>query len=217
MKAETLQRWHSAKESQPHAVVFLRSDELYFVLGNDVEIVKDKLGIRCFGSTIGFSPEEGWHYMKQLARSGCTVLRAERSGSSQVSPNGRGPEPPRPRGTFIAVDVRTIFEAAGLLRVRLDEPRYLTFVEMLERNDLRSLREYGELYVFEVFGGYDVDWELTTMLPSRAMQLARAALDTGSKIPCRLVLPRAWRGKRKRRMVVPPKRHSLGQMRMDLL
>jgi hypothetical protein len=217
MDAETLKRWHAAKESHSNAVVFLRSRELYFVLASDVDVVKTRLGIRCFGPTIGFPPEEAWHYMKQLARSGCTVLRAESSGIWPVSPNGRRSEPPRPRGTFLAVDVRTIFESAGLLRMRLDIERYATFIELLARSDFRGLREYGELYVFQVIGGYDVDWELTTMLPSRAMLLARAALDTNTKLPCRLVLPRAWRGRRKRKKIVPQRPSVLGQMRMDLL
>jgi hypothetical protein len=35
------------------------------------------------------------------------------------------------------------------------------------RDDLRGLREHGELYVFEFDGGHEIDWDLSSLLPSR--------------------------------------------------
>ena len=67
-------------------------------------------------------------------------------------------------------------------------------------------------------GGYEIDWELSSMLPSRAFILGRAAFDTRQKIPCQLVLPRAWRGRSKRRKEKEPRPQpaQLGQMRLKL-
>ena len=61
--------------------------------------------------------------------------------------------------------------------------------ELLARDDLRGLREHGELYVFEFDGGYEIDWDLSSLLPSRAVILGRAAHDTRQKIPCRMSYP----------------------------
>lgn len=216
MKPEIEEQWRLIKSSHPNAVAFIRSQDIYFALGSDVETIKQELGVRCFGTTIGFNSDEAWYYMRQLAKAGHAVFRGESSGVWPVSPNGRGREPKRPEGSFVAVDVRRLFHPSGLLRMRVEEERHSVLVELLGRSDYRGLREYGELYVFEAFGGYDVDWELTTMLPSRALQLARAALDCGAKLPCRLVLPRAWRGRRRQRATIPPKPSTFGQLKMDL-
>ena len=90
--------------------------------------------------------------------------------------------------------------------------------ELLARDDLRGLREHGELYVFEFDGGHEIDWDLSSLLPSRAVILGRAAHDTRQKIPCRIVLPRAWRGRSKRRRENEPKPQpaKLGQLRLNL-
>ena len=46
-----------------------------------------------------------------------------------------------------------------------------------------------ELYVLEFDGGYEIDWDLSSLLPSRAVILGRAAHDTRQKIPCRMSYP----------------------------
>jgi hypothetical protein len=217
MNKEIIESWRLVKESNPNAVLFVRFRDIYYLMGSDVDKVKFELGIRCFGTTVGFPSNEAWYYMRQLAKKPLPVLRVESSGVWPVSPNGIGPEPKRPRGTFIALDPRLLFDADDLARLRLEDHLYMALVDPVKRHDYKALREYGELYVFEVFGGYDIDWELTTMLPSRAVHLARAALETGSKLPCRLVPPKAWRGRRKKKRdpqpPQPPK--NFGQMRLE--
>lgn len=220
MEPEVEKSWQLAKESRPGAVVFVRSGDIYFVRGADVETVKHEFGIRCFGEVIGFDPHESWAMMQQLAQRGHTVVRVERTGVREVSPNGHKQQVKRPRGKFIALDPALLFDTAPLARMRVEQRPYEVFCELLSRNDLRGLRDHGEVYVFEFDGMYEVDWELTSMLPSRAFILARAALDTKEKVPCRLVLPRAWRNKRKRRKrekeVIQPQTVELGQMRLNL-
>ena len=218
MEAEIEELWSVTKESHPGAVVFAQSGDFYFVRGGDVETVKRELGVRCFGTTIGFDVEQGWHYMKQLAQRGHAVMRVGRTGVRAISANGQHPAVRRPRGQFIALDPGLLFSISGLQRVRTDQRAYEVLHDLLVRDDLRGLRDHGELYVFEFDGDYEIDWELSSMLPSRALILGRAALNTGQKIPCRLVLPRAWRGRRKRRsrQTVKPQPAQLGQMRFDL-
>ena len=210
--------WNAAKESRPDAVVFVRTGDVYFLQGADVETIKEQFGIRCFGTTIGFDTEEAWYYMRQLVDRGHAVLRAERDRVAEVSPNGHRPQVRRPRGQFLALDPRALFGVSKFAKVNTVEPVYDTIRGLLSRNDLRGLRDYGELYVFEVDGWYEIDWELSTVLPSRALIIARAASDVGEKVPCRLVLPKAWRGKRKgkrdRQPPQPPK--NFGQMRLEL-
>ncbi len=200
MESEAEKSWSLAKESCPTALVFTRSSDIYYLRGSDVEIVKSEFGIRCFGSSVGFDTEQAWYYMRKLVERGHAVLRVERGEIRPVVPrNGNSPRAPRPRGRFIAIDPRLVFDASTLQRVKA-EPEYLyeQFRDLLLRNDLRRLRDHGELYVFEFDGWYEVDWELTTFLPSRLRLLARAASDTNEKLPCRLVLPKAWRGRKKR-------------------
>jgi hypothetical protein len=218
MEPEIERMWNAAKGSRPDAVVFVRTGDLYFLRGTDVDTVKEAFGIRCFGTAIGFDIEEAWYYMRQLADRGHAVLRVERGRVSVVSPNGHRPEIRRPRGQFLALDPRALFDSATMARVKADETVYATIRELVARNDQRGLREYGELYVFEVDGWYEIDWELSTVLPSRALIIARIANEIGEKIPCRLVLPKAWRGKRKgKRDRQPPQQpKNFGQMRLEL-
>ncbi len=197
MEPEIDELWCIAKESHPGAVVFTRSRDIYFLRGADVETVTREFGIRCFGTTIGFDTDEAWYYMRQLADRGHVVLRAERGRVTEVSPNGHRPEIRRPRGQFLALDPRLLFGSSALARAKAHETVYDNLRELIARNDQRALREYGELYVFEVDGWYEIDWELSTVLPSRALLIARVASDLGEKVACRLVLPKAWRGKRK--------------------
>jgi hypothetical protein len=218
MEPEIETMWNLAKESRPDAVVFVRTDDVYFLRGADVDTIKEQFGLRCFGTTIGLDTEEAWYYMHQLADRGHAVLRVERGGVAVVSPNGRRPEIRRPRGDFLALDPRALFDASAMARVKEHETLYTTIRDLVARDDQRGLREYGELYVFEVDGWYEIDWELSTILPSRALLIARIAKDIGEKIPCRLVLPKAWRGKRKgKRDRQPPQQpKNFGQMRLEL-
>jgi hypothetical protein len=218
MEPEIENSWNQAKESRPEAVVFIRIGDVYFLRGDDVETVKQQFGIRCFGETVGFDIEDAWYYMHQLADRGQAVLRVERSGAVEVPANGHRPQVRRPRGDFLALDPRALFDSSAMARVKEHETVYATIKELVARNDQRRLREYGELYVFEVDGDYEIDWELSTILPSRALLIARIASELGEKIPCRLVLPKAWRGRRKvkrdRQPPQPPK--NFGQMRLGL-
>jgi hypothetical protein len=214
MEPEIEQLWNLTKESHPDAVVFLRTGDLYFLRGADVETVKDEFGIRCFGTSVGFDTEQSWYFMRELAKRGHAVLRAERSGVRPVSANGHRPQTRPPRGRFIALEPALLFEVSGLSRMRPEERPYEVFCDLLVRNDMRGLREHGELYVFEFDNSYEIDWELSSMLPSRAFILGRAALDTKQKVPCRLVLPRAWRGRSKRKLdkLQRPQPVQFGQM-----
>jgi hypothetical protein len=218
MEPEIERMWNLAKESRPDAVVFVRTGDVYFLRGADVETIKQQFGLRCFGETVGFDIEDAWYYMHQLADRGLAVLRAERSGVVEVPPNGHRAQVRRPRGDFLALDPRALFDSSAMARVKEHETVYATIKELVARNDQRRLREYGELYVFEVDGWYEIDWELSTMLPSRALLIGRIANDIGEKIPCRLVLPKAWRGRRKvKRNCQPPQQpKNFGQMRLEL-
>ena len=219
MEPEIEESWRLAKESHPDAVVFVRSGDIYFLRGADVETIKQEFGIRCFTSTVGFDPQESWSFMQQLAQRGRTVLRVERTGVRQVSPNGHRPKIHRPRGEFIALDPALLFDTVPLMRMKVEQRPYEVFCELLSRNDLRCIRDHGEIYVFEFDGTYEIDWQLTSMLPSRVFILGRVALETREKVPCRLVLPRAWRNKRKRRRkeeVNLTQPVELGQLRLNL-
>jgi hypothetical protein len=215
MKEEIVDRWRLAKESRPDAIVFARNGDLYYLLGNDVESMKQDFGLRCFGDVLGLEAHEAWYYMRQFVQRGRSVIRAERSGASEVLPEAKT-RAPRPRGRFIALEPRLVFEGMGLAKLRADDPLYERFRELLVRNDRRGISEHGEIYVFEFDGAYEVDWDLSTMLPSRVLMLARVAMDIREKIPCRLVLPRAWRGRRRRpRPRDQSEPAAFGQMRLE--
>src|ERR1700674_4777239 len=129
MEPEIEQLWSLTKESRPDAVVFARTGDCYYLRGDDVETVKREFGVRCFGTTIGFDPEQAWYFMRELAQRGHPVLRAERGGVREVSPNGHDPEVRRPRGQFIALDPGLLFDASGLVRIKPDQRAYEVFHE----------------------------------------------------------------------------------------
>jgi hypothetical protein len=52
--------------------------------------------------------------------------------------------------------------------------------------------------VYQVGDWYELDEELTSMLENHVLLLAKAAFDTGAKLPCKLVEPR---GRRRRQAV----------------
>jgi hypothetical protein len=90
----------------------------------------------------------------------------------------------------------------------------------LQVGDWRSLRDYGEFYVYQVGDWYEVDFELTSILEGHVLLLARAALSTGCKLPCRLVEPksrrrRRFRAKASQCSAAGAKDLRLGQLRFD--
>ena len=71
--------------------------------------------------------------------------------------------------------------------------------------------------MFPVYDWYEIDRELSTMLLSRAMLLAKAALVTNQKVPCRLVRPKPWRDRSEERRnghAPEPSQTQVGQLQL---
>jgi hypothetical protein len=86
----------------------------------------------------------------------------------------------------------------------------------LREDDTRSLRGYGEPHIYRVGEWYELDHDLTSMLDNDVLLLARAALATGCKMPCKLVGPPLGRNRRRSNTVPAAPDEStarLGQMR----
>lgn len=73
--------------------------------------------------------------------------------------------------------------------------------------------------MYQVAAWYEVDAELSSMLETHALLLAKAAIATGSKLPCKVVEPRPRRNRRTGRAAAatptePPPAH-LGQAHFE--
>ncbi|MDO8690551.1 MAG: hypothetical protein Q7R39_11185 [Dehalococcoidia bacterium] len=71
---------------------------------------------------------------------------------------------------------RQVQRRDGWLRKHGCEETFERFKRWLHDGDRRSLREYGELYVYQVGDWHEVDWELTTDLPPNTGPLINTVL-----------------------------------------
>lgn len=201
---EADEHWKAVKESYPDAVVFHEVRGIFIVKGRDAELLSKEFGIDSTSTWYGFDVGEAFCYMTELAKRGYAVVRASNGGVSHVKPpTDRRKEIQRQRakGRFLAVEPTLLFDRRELERVAHDkwlrqrgykEP-FENFRRWLQIGDWRSLRDYGELYVYQVGDWYELDLELTSMLEGHVLLLAKAALATGCKLPCRVVDPRPRR------------------------
>lgn len=83
-----------------------------------------------------------------------------------------------------------------------------------------TLKDFGTIYVYQVDQDtYEIDWELTTMMPGAFEAVALAAHLSGQMLPCRLVLPKPKRGKeqnRPRLLLSFREPVTFGQLRMAI-
>lgn len=220
MEPEIEESWRLIKASYPGAVVFHEVEDVFFVKGQDAEIMRRTFGLRCGDSWVGFEPDLAMTYMRELARRGHSVVRVANGRVLPVLPLAdRRAELKRQRAKskFIALDPWLMFDKGPLERLRVQNAElFVRFQELLRSGRSSSLKDDGELYVFPVHDWYEIDRELSTMSLGRAMLLAKAALVTNQKVPCRLVRPKPWRDRseaRRNGSTPAPSQTRVGQMR----
>ncbi len=225
MNSEIVEQWQIVKDSYREAVVFFEADGLFFVGGKDIEVLRKEFSIRC-GGWVGFDFGQGRAYMAELVKRGHAVVRAGGHYIREiVPPPDRRKELDRQRhkGKFLAIEPTLLFDERSLCSNQPIPIRYRPllsdFKELLVGSDWNSIREHGELFVYAVDGFYEIDRELSTMCLSDALFLAKAAFETDSKLHCKLVQPKAWRGSRQHRVerviTTPCASPKLGQMAFD--
>lgn len=233
MNGEIVEQWQIVKDSYPEAVVFFETDGLFFVGGADIDIIKKEFSIKCSG-WVGFDFGQGRAYMQELVKRGLAVVRAGPDYVKEIHPppdRRKELHQQRRKGKFLAIDPALLFDTETLQGLSNDRwLRRLHYEELFEQfkrclvaGDNKGLHEYGELYVYEVDGWYELDKELTSMRLSHTLVLARAAVASACKLPCQVVQPRAWRGKTSQRRSARQTASAptgqtivLGQMAFDL-
>jgi hypothetical protein len=224
---EIEQRWQAVKESYPDSVVFHELHGLYIVRGGDMETLTKEFGIRSASPWYGFPEEQTTCYMQQLVERGYSVVVSNGHGASPVRQTaGQNGDIRRQRakGKYLAIEPRLLFDHSTIDAVATDRwvkrHGYDALLETLESclvdSGEGSFPEYGEVFVYQVGDWYELDHELTTMLDAHILLLAKAAIATGCKMPCKLVEPRARR-ERKRRQTAKVEAPSIpiGQMRFE--
>jgi hypothetical protein len=225
---ETEEHWQAVKESYPDAVVFHEFGGSFIVRGRDTEVLRKEFDIDSGSTWFGFDDGLASVYMTELASRGYDVVRASNGQVSRVRPptdHRKEVERQRARSRFLALDPTLLFDEGEIdrlagdkwLRRRGYEELFDIFKRWLQTGDWRSLRDYGELYVYQVGDWYEVDLELTSMLEGHVLLLAKAALATRRKLPCRVVEPKRRRERRSGRrppepIALPEKAPRLGQL-----
>jgi hypothetical protein len=224
------EHWNTVKESYPDAVIFHEADGIFIVRGRDMDVLAEEFRVEPGNRWCGFDAGQAWGYMSELAQRGYSVVRASNGRVSQVEPPAdRTKELGRQRkkGTFLAIEPRLLFEEQGIARAtserwvkgRAYERLSEQFKTWLRESDWRSLRAFGELYIYQVGDWYELDEELTSMLDNHVLLLAKAAFETGSKLPCKFVEPKCKRERRttRRTQAVAPveQPQRLGQLGFD--
>ena len=207
---ETEEHWRTVKESYPDSIVFYEAKGLFVVRGRDVEVLAKEFGIKSGSAWLGFDEDGAWAYMIALVNRGYAVVRASAQRVSRLrQPTDKWKEIRRQRaqGRLLAVEPTLVFDRGEIERETTDrwlqkrghEELFQSFKSCLQVGDWRSLRDYGELFVYQVGDWYEVDWELTSMVEGHALLVAKAAIATGCKLPCRLVEPKCRRQRQRSR------------------
>jgi len=226
---EIEQHWQVVKESYPDAVVFLAYQDLFIVRGCDLQVLATEFGIQSASPWCGFDDNHAAGYMTDLAIRGYRVIRATDGSTSIVQPptNRRKEiERQRRKGKFLAIDPTLLFGETEIdqatndkwLRRHAYDGLLDSFKESLRSGNGRALRPFGDLYVYQVGDWYELDFELTSMLESHVLLLAKAAIATNSKLPCRVVEPRCRRNRKHRASTTidsEPLPTRLGQVRFE--
>lgn len=224
---EIEQSWQAVKESYPESVVFHEMHGLYIVKGGDMETLTKEFGIHSASPWYGFPEEQTTCYMQQLVERGYSVVVSDVNGASPVrlaaGQNG-DIRRQRAKGKYLAIEPCLLFDRSTIEAVATDRwVKRRGYEALLERfkscllgADQGSLREFGDIFVYQVGNWYELDKELTSMLDSHVLLLAKAAIATGSKMPCKLVEPRLRRERKRRQPArVEAEPIPLGQMRLD--
>jgi hypothetical protein len=228
---ETEEHWRAVKESYPDSIVFHEAQGLLVVTGRDTEVLAKEFGIKPGSAWLGFDEDGACGYMMELVNRGYAVVRASAQRVSCLRrPIDKRKEIRRQqaKGRFLAMEPTLVFDRSEIeratteswLRKRGYEELFESFKRWLQVGDWRSLREFGELFVYQVGDWYEVDLELTSMLEGHALLLAKAAVATGCKLPSRVVEPKCRRERQRRRRppqsVAPNENgHRLGQLTFD--
>jgi hypothetical protein len=222
--------WSIIKESYPDAVVFHEVDGVYLVKGQDTGVLAKEFGIDSGSPWYAFDEGQAWGYMSELAKRGHTVVRATNGCVATVAPPAdrrRERERQRRKAVFVAIEPQLLIDERDVQKAAnprwLAQHRYEALFEEFKRwlrdDDLRSLRAYGEPYIYRVGEWYELDLDLTSMLEPHVLLLAKAALATGCKMPCRLLEPPSRRNHRRKSVTRVAANHEpsprLGQMTFD--
>jgi hypothetical protein len=171
------QHWQAVKESYPDAIVFHEADGFYIVRGHDLDVLAKEFRVGSSNRWCGFDAGQAWCYMSELAQRGYQVVRASNGSLVQVEPPAdrvKELQRQRRKATFLAIESRLLFEERDIARAtsnrwlaRHGYERLLEqFKTWLREGDCRPLRSYGELYIYKVADWYELDEELTSMLPT---------------------------------------------------
>jgi len=219
LTSEEVKRLAVIRESHPDAFVYLAVDGLFIVTGTEVRVLVEQFSIDSSSPWLAFDSAQAAIYIDELMKRGHKVVLARDGVAREVAPKPDRRDQHRPAGTHLAIDPLLLFERCDLNFAVRDEALFEDFKRWLRESRVRELEEFGRLYVFVFDRWYEVEPALTTMLPHHAKLLAKAALETGTKLPCRLVEPRPRRGHSHSRThaskLILAEQTPLGQLRFD--
>jgi hypothetical protein len=222
--------WQAIRESYKGAIVFYEDAGIFIVRGEDAQLVSKAFRIQSNGAWLGFEASEARLYMRQLVRLGYQVIHAWEGHAVFVTLKETRPvdlRRERTNSTSLAVEPELLFDK-GELDVHKNEAwvrkyRYedllAQFVTWLRGGDWKSVRGYGQIFIYKVSDWYEFDRELTTMPPQHIRVLVTASLITHRKFPCRLVTPKGRRRVRSMDSIDKPTggqtQTRFGQLRFD--
>jgi hypothetical protein len=206
-------------------------DGFYIVRGRDLDVLREELGVSTASPWWGFDEGPAVGYIQELIERGRKVVIATDHGVSQARlPVDRTKELRRRRkqAKYIAIEPRLLFDEKAIekatnerwLRDRAYQRILGLFQQWLREGDLRLLKGFGELYVYQVGDWFEVDHDLTTVLESHILLLAKAAFATSRKLPCKLIQPSVRRSRsnhHEARVMPAVEATRLGQLRFDAL
>ena len=217
LNSQSTQAIALAKESYPHALVFLHTEGLYVVAGPDAELLRHLFSIESASGWLAFDPVQTQSYLDRLTTLGRKVVLLRDGKAREL----RSPAIKKARlvkASFLALDPLLLFERHEIESATGPDWLRDDFEQVLTGISRKRLADFGAIFVYGVDSWYEVDTELTSMPPHHLKLLARVAVETGTKLPCQLVEPKP----RRRYHVVPKTRViqaptqdiALGQLRL---
>jgi hypothetical protein len=219
------------RESYKDAILFYEQDGMFFIQGQDAQVVCDTFRLQARGAWLGFDGSEAHLYMQELAKLGYRIVHGWDGHAELVTLKESQPldlARQRVNSTLIAIEPSVLIDKADLdpyknetwVRRYRYEALLEQFMTWLKGGDWRSLRGYGQIYIYQVAEWYELDRELTTMAPDHVRVLLTASLIAGRKFPCRLVRPKGRRQLRPIRQGRKPDQEQtqtrFGQLRLAL-
>ena len=192
-----------AREAYPSHILFEERQGVYWLRGQDLVQARQVLPIRPDSASVGFDKVNMSVHAYRLNQKGLKV-GILKDGAVRTLQFPRTKKSINVPSTAIGLAPVLLLGRRELERLeRRLTRKYSAFKDLTERikaelsNGHRaSVSDFDKLYVYEAWeGAYEVDWELTAMSKTTFESLALATHQTGKKLLCQLVPPKARRKK----------------------